>query len=138
MAKSIPTSHQHVSRRGIRTDNAPAPGGHYSQAVRVGNQVYVAGSGPFDPKTHKIVGTSIVEQTRKTLENVAAILEAAGSSLNQVVQVTAYLKNMDDFPGMDNVFKEKFKKDPPARTTVQAGLYGKDRLIVLDAIAYVP
>ena len=126
-----------MSRRAIRTNDAPAPGGHYSQAIRAGNQVYVAGSGPFNPHTHRMVGTTIKEQTRQTLDNISAILRASGSSLEQVVKVTAYLKSMKDFPDMDEVFKEYFKNEPPARTTVQAELYGEGRLIVLDAIAYV-
>ena len=126
-----------MSRRAIRTNDAPAPGGHYSQAIRAGNQVYVAGSGPFNPHTHSMVGTTIKEQTRQTLDNISAILRASGSSLEQVVKVTAYLKSMKDFPDMDEVFKEYFKNEPPARTTVQAELYGEGRLIVLDAIAYV-
>ena len=126
-----------MSRRAIRTNDAPAPGGHYSQAIRAGNQVYVAGSGPFNPHTHSMGGTTIKQHTRQTLDNISAILRASGSSLEQVVKVTAYLKSMKDFPDMDEVFKEYFKNEPPARTTVQAELYGEGRLIVLDAIAYV-
>jgi 2-iminobutanoate/2-iminopropanoate deaminase len=122
----------------ISTDLAPAPGGHYSQAVRAGNEIYVSGSGPFDPKTHAMVAGGIEEQTARTLMNVAAVLEAAGSSLRDVVKVTVYLKDMDDFKAMDSVYKGYFPSNPPARTTVQAVLYGNQRLIVIDAIAHVP
>lgn len=126
-----------MSKKIVRTDKAPAPGGHYSQAVRAGNEIYVSGSGPFDPKTHEIVPGGIEEQTKQTLRNIAAVLEAAGSSLKDVVRVTVYLKNIDDFEAMDLVYKKYFPEDPPARTTVQAVLYGKTRLIVMDAIAHL-
>ena len=127
-----------MSKKVVKTDKAPAPGGHYSQAVRVGNDIYVAGSGPFDAKTHKIVPGGIEEQTRQTLKNIAAILEGAGSSMNDVVKVTVFLKDMNDFEAMDSAYRAYFPEDPPARTTVQAGLFGKERLIVIDAIARVP
>lgn len=129
------------SRRGaakelIHTEEAPEPGGHYSQAIAVGDQVYVCGSGPFDPETHEIVGSTIGEQTKQTLKNVSAILRAAGCSLKDVVKVTAFLKNMEDFKEMDSAYRKFFGSDPPARTTIQAGLYGEGRLLVIDAIAY--
>lgn len=125
-------------KRIVRTDDAPVPAGHYSQAVRVGHHIYVSGSGPFDPKSHAIVAEGIKEQTCRTLDNIAAILKAEACSLENVVKVTVFLKNMNDFKGMDAAYREYFKNDPPARTTVQAELYGKGRLIVIDAIAYVP
>ncbi len=124
-----------MSKKIVRTDKAPAPGGHYSQAVQVGNDIYVSGSGPFDPKTHRIVAGGIKEQTKRTLENIAAILEAAGSSMKDVVKVNVFLKDMSDFEAMDSVYKAYFPTDPPARTTVQSVLYGKGRLIVIDAVA---
>ena len=126
-----------MNKKIILTGRAPAPGGHYSQAVRAGNEIYVSGSGPFDPKTHEIVPGGIKEQTKQTLKNIAAVLEATESSLKDVVRVTVYLKNIDDFEAMDSVYKKYFPEDPPARTTVQAGLYGKTRLIVIDAIAHL-
>lgn len=126
-----------ASKRIVRTERAPAPGGHYSQAVRVGEEIYVSGSGPFDPKTHEIVPGGIGEQTAQTLRNIAAIVEAAGGSLRDVVKVTVYLKNMTDFQAMDATYGTFFAADPPARTTVQAVLFGERRLIVIDAIARV-
>lgn len=126
-----------MSKKIVKTDKAPAPGGHYSQAVRVGNDVYVSGSGPFDPKTHEIVPGGIEEQTKQTLRNIAAILEAAGSSMKDVVKVTVFLKNMSDFQAMDSTYKAYFPTDPPARTTVQSVLYGNERLIVIDAVARI-
>jgi 2-iminobutanoate/2-iminopropanoate deaminase len=124
-----------VHRQVVYTKNAPAPGGHYSQAIRAGNDIFVAGSGPFDPVTHELVPGGIAEQTRKTLDNIAAIVEAAGGSMDGVVKVTVYLKNMSDFREMDAAYKAYFPTDPPARTTVQAELFGAGRLIVIDAFA---
>ena len=122
------------SVRAIKTKEAPAPGGHYSQAISVGGHIYVSGSGPFDPKTHKAVGKNIETQTRQTMNNIRAILKAAGASMSDVVKITIYLRNMKDFGGMDKVFRWFFPTNPPARTTVQVGLYGNERLIAVDAI----
>ena len=126
-----------MARKVISTTNAPAPGGHYSQAILAGNEIYVAGSGPFDPVTHELVPGGISEQTRRTLDNVAAIIEAAGASLADVVKVTVFLKSMSDFKEMDAAYKGYFPTDPPARTTVQAELFGAGRLIVIDAVARI-
>lgn len=126
-----------MARQAVFTHDAPAPGGHYSQAIRAGNEIYVAGSGPFDPVTHEIVAGGIAEQTRRTLDNIAAILGAAGASLADVVKVTVYLKDMTQFREMDAAYKAFFPTDPPARTTVQAELFGAGRLIVIDAIAHL-
>lgn len=95
----------------------------------------MSGSGPFDPKTHKAVGKDIETQTRQTMNNIRAILKAAGASMSDVVKITIYLRNMKDFGGMDKVYGWFFPTNPPARTTVQVGLYGKERLIAVDAIA---
>ena len=126
-----------MARQAIFTHDAPAPGGHYSQAVRAENVLYVAGSGPFDPRTHEIVPGGIAEQTRRTLDNIAAVVEAAGGSLADIVKVTVYLKEMAQFREMDAAYKSYFPTDPPARTTVQAELFGAGRLIVIDAIAHL-
>lgn len=131
------TEKKEPSRRrlAVKSKLAPAPGGHYSQAIRSGNHVYISGSGPFDPTTHKVVGQTIDSQTEQTLKNIQAILEAAGASLKDVVQVTVYLRDMNDFEAMDKTYKRFFPKDPPARTTVEVGLYGSERLLAVDAVA---
>lgn len=121
--------------RAIKTKEAPAPGGHYFQAISVGGQIYVSGSGPFDPKTHKAVEKDIEIQTKQTLNNIRAILKADGASMSEVVKVTTYLRNMKDFEVMDKVYSRFFPTNPPARTTVQVGLYGMERLLAVDAIA---
>jgi 2-iminobutanoate/2-iminopropanoate deaminase len=124
-----------VTKRFVHTTDAPEPAGHYSQAVVAGNLVYVSGSGPFNPQTHSIVGTTIEEQTEQTLKNVSVILDSAGSSIKDVVKVTVYLKDMRDFEHMNSAYARFFGATKPARTTIQAALFGEGRLIVLDAIA---
>lgn len=126
-----------MAKKVIYTKNAPAPGGHYSQAILAGNEIYVAGSGPFHPVTHELVPGGISEQTRRTLDNIAAIVEAAGATLADVVKVTVFLKSMSDFKEMDAAYRAYFPTDPPARTTVQAELFGAGRLIVIDAVARI-
>ena len=125
-------------RREIRTKRAPAPGGHYAQAVAANGAIYVSGSGPFDPAPHRIVGRDIETQTAQTLDNVRAILEAAGASMADVVKVTVFLRRIGDFTRMDRIYAGYFPARPPARTTVAARLYGTERLITIDAIAARP
>lgn len=124
-----------MSRQVINTHNAPAPGGSYSQGIRVGDEIFVAGSGPYDPATHEIVPGGIAEQTRRTLQNIIAIVEAGGGTAADIVKVTVFLKDMDQFKDMDAAYKPFFPENPPVRTTVQAVLFDSKRLIVIDAIA---
>ena len=118
----------------FKTNRAPAPIGPYSQAVRAGSLLFISGQGPIDPKTGKKVIGDIKEQTRQVLENIKVILEAAGLTLENVVKVNVYLRNMSDFPKMNEVYKEYFKENPPARTTVQA-IPPADIDVEIDAIA---
>jgi 2-iminobutanoate/2-iminopropanoate deaminase len=118
----------------FKTNRAPAPIGPYSQAVKAGSLLFISGQGPIDPKTGKKVAGDIREQTRQVLENIKGILEAAGLTLENVVKVNVYLKNMSDFPKMNEVYKEYFKENPPARTTVQA-TPPADIDVEIDAIA---
>jgi 2-iminobutanoate/2-iminopropanoate deaminase len=99
----------------IRTADAPAPPPAYSQAVRAAGLVFVSGTGPLDPVTGKIVGETIQEQTRQCLENVSAILKAAGTSLERVVSATVILLEESDFAGMNEEWVKWFPVDPPAR-----------------------
>ncbi|HEU5441914.1 MAG TPA: Rid family detoxifying hydrolase [Ktedonobacterales bacterium] len=99
----------------VYTDDAPKPSGPYSQAVKSGGFVFVAGQGPGDPKTGQIVGTTIQEQTAQSLKNVEAILQAAGSSLDKVVSATFILADPDDFAGMNEEWAKWFPADGPAR-----------------------
>lgn len=124
-------------KRIIETNDAPTPIGPYSQGVIVGNLFFVSGQGPIDPKTGKMVSGGIKEQTRQVLENISNILKAAGLSLENVVRVTVFLRDIKDYSEMNEVYKEYFKSKPPSRTTVQAAPPG-DIAVEIDAIAYIP
>ena len=108
--------------------------GAYTPAISIGNTVYVSGQGPLDPATGKIVGATIEEQTRATLENVKRILAAAGCTMDDCVKVTAHLLNISDFERYNAVYREFFNTPYPARTTVQSGLWN-GILVEIDAIA---
>ena len=124
---------------GISTALAPAAIGPYSQAIRVGKTVYVSGEVGIDPMTGQFAGTTIGEQTDQVLKNVAAILAAAGLTLDNVVATTVYLLDVNDFAGMNAAYGTHFKSPAPARATIQvAGLPKKGALVEISAIAVVP
>jgi 2-iminobutanoate/2-iminopropanoate deaminase len=104
-----------MARDIIRTPHAPAPPPTYSQAVRAAGLVFVSGTGPHDPLTGSIVGETIQEQTRQCLQNISAILKAAGSSLEKAVSFTVILLDESDFAGMNEEWMKWFPTDPPAR-----------------------
>jgi 2-iminobutanoate/2-iminopropanoate deaminase len=104
-----------MPRECIATPNAPKAPPTYSQAVRAGGLIFVSGTGPFDPATGRIVGESIQEQTHRCLTNIAAILEAAGSSLSKVVSATVIMLDESDFAGMNEEWVKWFPANPPAR-----------------------
>lgn len=104
-----------MSRQIIFTANAAKPPATYSQAVRAAGLIFVSGTAPQDPETGALVGTTIQEQTRQCLRNIAAILAAAGSSLDKVASVTVVLADEQDFPGMNEEWLKWFPTDPPAR-----------------------
>jgi 2-iminobutanoate/2-iminopropanoate deaminase len=122
----------------IKTENAPKPVGPYSQAVKAGNLVFVAGQVPIDPKTGTIVQGDIKEQTKRVLENIKAILEAANLSMDHVVKTSVFLKSMADFSKMNDVYATYFRSRPPARSTVQAGNLPPGAEVEIEAIAYSP
>lgn len=122
--------------RAVRTEKAPLPIGPYSQAVAAGDFLFISGQGGLDPKTKTVVSGDIETQTRQTLENIKAILYAAGLSLEKVVKVTVFLKDMKDFKKMNDVYSTYFGANPPARTTVQAQLPLVNGIVEIDAIAY--
>ena len=121
----------------VRTENAPKPVGPYSQAIRSGNLVFVAGQGCVNPKTGQKETGSVQAETRQVLENVKAILEAAGTSLSRVVKTTCYLADMNDFQAFNAVYAEYFPGDPPARTTIQAGRLPLDLKVEIEAVAEI-
>lgn len=120
----------------ISTPNAPRPLGPYSQGIVANGFLYVAGQVPIDPATSQLVEGSITEQTTRVLDNVTAILEAAGVTRADVVQARVFLRRIADFPEMNAVYAKYFAEEPPARTTVEAGLRpGVD--VEIDVVAVV-
>ncbi|HET9526608.1 MAG TPA: RidA family protein [Pyrinomonadaceae bacterium] len=126
-----------MRREPIKTSNAPAALGPYSQAIKVGEFVYTSGQVAIDPATGEFIGGGIAEQTERVLKNVSAVLEAAGSSLDQVVKTLVFLADMDDFAAMNEVYARFFTGAPPARSTVQAARLPKDALIEIEAVALI-
>jgi 2-iminobutanoate/2-iminopropanoate deaminase len=125
-----------MTKEFIRTTRAPLPVGRYSQAIKAGSFLFVAGQGPFDPKTGKMAGDEIESQTHQTLQNIKAIVEASGFTLQNVVMISVFLKNSDDFKKMNEVYKGFFSENLPTRTTVAAGFVTSGMLIEVNAIAY--
>lgn len=121
----------------IKTDNAPAAIGPYSQGYKAGDYIFVSGQGPLDPQTGKVKGDTIEEQTRQTLENIKAILQANGASMKDVVKVTVVLTDLSNFKPMNEVYKTFFSEPFPARITYGASLALTGMLVEIDAIAYV-
>jgi len=126
-----------MEREVIRTDGAPQPNGPYVQAVRVGQFVFTAGQIPLDPASGRMVEGGIEEQTERVLENLKAILEAAGSSLSRVVRTTCFLANLEDFAAFNRIYAKYFGENPPPRTTVQAARLPAGALVEIDCIAIV-
>ncbi|MFQ5812342.1 MAG: RidA family protein [Anaerolineae bacterium] len=126
-----------MKREVIATEKAPGAVGPYSQAIRVGHFVFTAGQVAIDPATGKLVEDGIEEQTRQVLRNIAAVLEAAGSSLDKVVKTTVFLKDMSDFKAMNGVYGQFFANGPPARSTVEVTALALGALLEIDAIAVV-
>ena len=125
-----------MTKEFIKSNDAPPPGGAYSQAIKAGSIIFVSGQGPLDPKTDRR-GPDIETQTSQTILNLKAILQAGGYLLEDVVKVTVFLKNSEDFHRMNRVYQTFFPKDPPARTTVVTNFVNADMLIEIDAIAYI-
>lgn len=123
-----------MPKRQIETHSAPPPGGAYSQAIAAGNLVFLAGQGPFRPSGEKVEG-SFEAQARQTFQNLAAVAEAAGGSLADALRVGVFLRDMADFPVMNDVYREFFPAPLPARTTIQSDLPGFD--IEVDAVLLV-
>jgi 2-iminobutanoate/2-iminopropanoate deaminase len=119
----------------VLTDRGPKPIGPYSQAVKSNGFVFVSGQVALDPKTNEFVGSDVRQQTERVLENLKAIVEASGVSLNHVVKTTVFLKDMNDFTAMNEVYARYFIAAPPARSTVQAARLPKDALVEIDLIA---
>jgi 2-iminobutanoate/2-iminopropanoate deaminase len=124
----------------IATAAAPAAIGPYSQAIRAGNLLFTAGQVALDPATGQLATGGIAEQTTRVLENLKAILEAAGSGLDKALKATVFLKNFDDFAAMNAVYGRYLAPEgvaPPARTTIESARLPKDALVEIDLVAEV-
>lgn len=124
-----------MSKEIVSTDKAPAAVGPYSQAVRTGNLVYTAGQIPLDRATGKMVEGGIQAQVEQALNNLQAVLEASGSSLDQVIKTTVFLQNMDDFGAMNEVYARFFGSSPPARSAVEVARLPLGALVEIEAVA---
>jgi len=124
------------NRQRIQTDNAPAAIGPYSQAIRVGNFVYTAGQVGLDPATGNLIEGGIKEQTRQALNNITAVLNAAGCSPSDVVKTTVFIMDMADFAAMNEVYAGVFgTDDPPARSTVQVAGLPRGARVEIECVA---
>jgi 2-iminobutanoate/2-iminopropanoate deaminase len=124
-----------VPGRTVSTDRAPEAIGAYSQAVRSGSYVFCSGQVALDPSSGELVPGSVGEQTRRAMDNLKAVLEAAGANLDSVVKVTAYLTDMGDFPEFNEVYGSYFGSDPPARATVGVASLPKGAGVEVECIA---
>lgn len=126
-----------MNKETIATEKAPKAIGPYVQAIKVGDFVYTAGQIPLDPKTGNIVDGGITAQTRQVLENLKAVLEAGGSSLDRVVKATVFLKNMGDFAAMNEVYGNYLGAAKPARSTVAVAELPRGALVEIDLVAVI-
>jgi len=125
-----------MGRKIIRTADAPQAIGPYSQAVEAGGFIFVSGQIPIDPKTGAVLQADIGSQTKLIMDNAKAVLTAAGCSMSKVVKTTIYLKNIDDFALINEVYGKYFPTDPPARATVEVSRLPKDVAVEMDFIAW--
>ena len=126
-----------MNKQIIHTDKAPKAIGPYSQAVQIGNFIYTAGQVGLDPTSMEMVPGGIEEQTRQVLTNLSSVLDAAGSSLSQVVKTTVFLNDMNDFAKMNTIYTEFFNENPPARSTVAVAGLPKGALVEIECVAVV-
>ncbi len=126
-----------MERQVIHTNGAPKAIGPYSQAIQVGQLIFCAGQTPIDPATNTLIEGDIETQTRRVLQNLSAVLEAAGSSLDKVVKTTVFLFDMNDFQRMNAAYAEFFPNNPPARSTIQVARLPRDARVEIELIATV-
>ena len=129
-----------MKKLAVRTEQAPAAIGPYSQAIRIGDYLYTSGQVALDPASGALVAGGVTEQTTRSIENLKAVLAAAGASLTQVVKTTVFLKNMGDFAAMNEVYGRYFAGADvvaPARSTVEVARLPKDALVEIEVIAHL-
>ena len=122
-------------RQVIVTDRGPRAIGPYSQAIKANGLVFLSGQIPLDPATQQLIPGDVAAQTERVLQNIAGILDAAGSSMVQVIKTTVFLKNMNEFSAMNDVYGRFFSAHPPARSTVEVARLPKDVLVEIEVIA---
>lgn len=121
----------------IQTEKAPKPIGPYSQAIRAGNFIFLSGQIPIDPKTGELAKGDIRQQTQRVLENMKGVLESQGLGMEDVVKVSIFLKDMETFSQMNEVYATYFSSSPPARSTVEVSRLPKDSNLEIEAIAWI-
>ena len=126
-----------MKREIVHTDKAPKAIGPYSQAIRTETMIYTAGQTGLDPATGELIGSTVEEQTRQVLVNLQNVIEAAGSTLANVVKTTVFLKDMNDFSKMNAIYAEFFGQNPPARSTVAVAGLPKGGLVEIEAVVLV-
>jgi 2-iminobutanoate/2-iminopropanoate deaminase len=119
----------------VTTDRGPKPIGPYSQAVKTSGFLFLSGQVALDPKSGEMIGGDIRQQTERVMENIKGILEAAGSNLHHVIKTTVFLKDINEFPAMNEVYGRYFTAAPPARSTVQVARLTKDALVEIEVTA---
>jgi 2-iminobutanoate/2-iminopropanoate deaminase len=119
----------------VLTERGPKPIGPYSQAIKANGFLFLSGQVALDPKTNEFMGGDIRQQTERVMQNIKGIVEAGGAKLSHVVKTTVFLKNMEDFVAMNEVYGAYFVSAPPARSTVQAAGLPKDALVEIEVIA---
>ncbi len=124
-----------MTRETVQTETAPKAIGPYAQAIKAGGFIYTAGQIPIDPKTGDFVSGGITAQTRQVLENLKAVLEAGGSSLGKAVKATVFLRNMNEFAAMNDVYAEYLGHAKPARSTVAVAELPRGALVEIDLVA---
>jgi 2-iminobutanoate/2-iminopropanoate deaminase len=131
----MPTMSFAQEKKVVASKDAPQPIGPYSQAIKAGGFVFASGQIALDPATGKLIEGDIKAQAERVLKNLSAVLAGAGSNMDRVVKTTVFLKNMSDFPAMNEVYGQFFKNEPPSRSTVGVAALPKDALIEIDVVA---
>ena len=126
-----------ANKKIILTSAAPQPIGPYSQAVQLGSLLFCSGVIPLDPASGQVVGSDVQVQARRVLDSMKAVVEAGGSSLDRVVKTTIFLKDMGDFPKVNEIYAQYFQNQPPARSTVEVARLPKDVLVEIECIASI-
>lgn len=119
----------------VRSDNAPAPVGPYSQAVKVGDLLFCSGQIAIDPKVNQMLEADVQTQAKQVMENIGAVLGAAGGHYRDICKTTIFLTNMGDFAAVNEVYSQYFTQDPPARSTVEVSALPKNALVEIEVIA---